>query len=360
MPIATEKRKYLELADILRASIRSGELKVGERLPSYVELYQTHGASTATVQRACDILDQEQLIERRHGRGIYVAAPQRILSGTIGFIGSENYQAGEGPYYLSFMSAVHQALDNGQQHLLYLGSQTSWEPSAAAKVDGVIICGVEENDPIFEALPPQLPRVSVFTQIEDVTSVGIDDYRGAQMAVRYLMEFGHRRIACLMEKQVWETGRRIAGYNNVMQAAGIEPEPSWKRLVGPMNWKPTGQPYLEWGFEHMQAWLQDGWDEAGCTAIFVQNDAAAIGVMQALQKADISVPDQVSVMSFDGTDICDFVSPRLSAVALPLAQLGTKSVEALNRQIAGEPSAAESILLPLSIRAGESVGAVRR
>lgn len=359
MTLVTEKRKYLELADHLRASIRSGELKVGERLPSYVELYQKHGASTATVQRACDVLDQEQLIERRHGRGIYVAAPQRTLSGTIGIIGSEGFQAGEGPFYHSFMSAVHQALDSQQQHLLYLGSQTSWDASAAAKVDGVLICAVDENDPIFQKLPAHLPRISVFTQIDNVTSVGIDDYRGAQMAVRYLMEFGHRRIACLMEKQAWEAGRRIAGYSYAMQSADIEPDPSWKRLVSAMKWKPTGQPYLEWGLEHMQAWLQDGWDATGCTAILVQNDAAGVGVMQVLQKAGILVPEQVSVMSFDGTEICDFVSPRLSAVALPLTQMGTKAVEALNRQIAGEPSSAESILLPLSLRPGESVTIAR-
>jgi len=126
-----------------------------------------------------------------------------------------------------------------------------------------------------------------------------------------------------------------------------------------MNWKPTGQPYLEWGLEHMQAWLEDDWEAAGCTAILVQNDAGAVGVMQVLQKAGIKVPEQVSVMSFDGTEICDFVSPRLSAVALPLPQIGMKAVEALNRQISGEPSSAESILLPLSLRPGESVASAR-
>jgi DNA-binding LacI/PurR family transcriptional regulator len=355
MAQATEKRKYLELADHLRASIRNGDLQVGERLPSYVELYEKHGASTATVQRACDVLEQEQLIERRHGRGIFVASPQRTLSGTIGIIGSEGFQAEEGPFYFRIMSAVHQALDARQQHLLYLGTQHAWDASAIAKVDGVLICGVEEENPLFQILPSHLPRVSLFTQIDGVTSIGVDDYRGAQIAVRHLMKFGHRRIACLMEKQAWEAGRRIAGYSNVLQEAGIEPDPRWKRLVSAMNWKPTGQPYLDWGVEHMQAWLQDNWHEANCTAILVQNDAAAIGVLQVLQKAGIKVPEQVSIMSFDGTDYCDLVSPRLSAVAFPLAQIGTKAIEALYRQIAGEPSSAESILLPLSLRVGESV-----
>jgi DNA-binding LacI/PurR family transcriptional regulator len=286
-----------------------------------------------------------------------VSSPQRNLSGTFGIIGSEIFNAEEGPFYVRLMGAMHKAVDAAQQHLLYLGTEDAWNSAAAAKVDGILICGVRENDSIFHKLPPLLPRVSLFTQVDGVTSVGIDDYRGAQMATRYLMDFGHRRIGCLMEKQAWEAGRRIAGYNNVLQEAGIEADPRWKRLVGAVDRGVAPAPYLDWGHDHMQEWLNDGWDEANCTAILVQNDAAAIGVMRTLQKAGIRVPDEVSVMSFDGTDYCDLVSPRLTAVALPLGLIGTKAVEFLNRQIAGEPSSAESILLPLSLRLGESVAA---
>jgi LacI family transcriptional regulator len=108
----------------------------------------------------------------------------------------------------------------------------------------------------------------------------------------------------------------------------------------------------------MKKWLSDGWRETGCTAILAQNDVAAIGVMQILQEEGIRVPDDVSVMGFDGTEICDLVSPRLWSVMLPLAQIGAKAVEILNRQIAGEADAGETILLPLHLRQGESVARI--
>jgi len=108
----------------------------------------------------------------------------------------------------------------------------------------------------------------------------------------------------------------------------------------------------------MCAWLREGWLETGCTAILVQNDIAAIGVIQMLQKEGIRVPEQVSVIGFDGTELCDLISPRVSAVALPFEQIGAKAMEMLNQQIAGEQSSPQVIMLPVDLREGESVAAV--
>jgi DNA-binding LacI/PurR family transcriptional regulator len=108
----------------------------------------------------------------------------------------------------------------------------------------------------------------------------------------------------------------------------------------------------------MADWLRDGFKELGCTAILAQNDMTAIAVVQVLQKEGFKVPEQVSVMGFDGTEICNLITPHLSSVALPLTQIGAKAMEMLNRQIAGEPCQAETILLPLSLRHGDSVAPV--
>ena len=77
--------------------------------------------------------------------------------------------------------------------------------------------------------------------------------------------------------------------------------------------------------------------------------------MQALQQAGIDVPGQVSVMGFDGTQLGELSSPRLSAVALPLEQIGRTAVELLNQQIAGEPTQRLAIMLPCSLREGDSI-----
>lgn len=362
MPTTAQKPRYVQLAEQLRERIGSGELKIGDRLPSYSEMYREFGAAPATVQRVCDLLEQEQLIERRGGSGVYVAQPRRDSTGNIGFIGSTAYQIPKSPAYVRLMNGVHQALEPVQQHLLYLGGVDSWDVEACSKVDGVLICNSEETPEILRKLPPHLPRVSILTVTEGVTCVGVDDFGGARMAVRHLVNLGHRRIACLMEKNPSEARRRYAGYCDALQEAGIEVDPRWVRLTENVlhvgeKWT-TEQPYREWARQQMCAWLREGWPETGCTAILVQNDVAAIGMVQTLQQEGIRVPEQVSVMGFDGTEMCDLVSPRISAVALPFEQIGARAMEILNRQISGERSSPQVIMLPLDLRLGESVTAV--
>lgn len=358
MADTTQKLKYIQLADHLRERIRSGELKVGDRLPSYAEMYREHGATSATMQRVCDVLEQENLIERRHSSGVYVAEPRRVLTGNIGFIGSAPYKAKKNPFYMHLMDGVQQAADAKHQHLLYLGTDHSWDVSACAKIDGLLLCNIEDPKEILDELPPHLPCISLLTILDGLTCVGVDDYRGAQMAVRHLLSLGHRRIACLMEKLPSEGRRRFAGYHDALLEAGIEEEPGWVRLTDTLGKVETDQPYREWASLQMRAWLQEGWKEAGCTAILVQNEIAAIGVIQVLQKEGIRVPEDVSVMGFDGTEICDLISPRLCAVTLPLEQIGAKAMEIINQQIGGEKLAAQAITLPVSLRAGESVALV--
>lgn len=362
MTTTAEKPKYIKLADHLRERIHGGDLKIGDRLPSYAEMYREFGATTATVQRVCNLLEQENLIERRSGSGLYVAEPKRELTGNIGFIGGVNYKSPKLPFNQILMEAMQQSAVAGQRHLLYLGTDQDWDVEACGKVDGVVFCNIEDTQSIQRKLPLHLPRVSVLTIVDGVMSVGVDDYRGAQMAVRYLLERGHRRIACLMEKQPSEARRRYGGYRDALIEAGIEIDSHWVRLTESLDTKKrtqfTTQPYREWAQQQMQEWLRNGWNATGCTAILVQNEVAAIGVMQVLRKEGISVPEQVSVMGFDGTELCDFVSPHLSAVALPLADIGVKAIEILNRQIAGEQFSEQAVMLPLSLRQGESVASV--
>lgn len=362
MPATVSKPKYVQLAEQLRERIHSGELKVGDRLPSYAEMYRDHGATTATMQRVCDLLEQENLIERRNSSGVYVADPASKLTGNIGIIGSAAYQIPKEPVYTRLMNGIRQALELKQQHLLYLGNVDSWDVEACKKVDGVVICNSEETPDILRKLPPLLPRISLLTVADGVINVGVDDFAGGRMAVRYLFSLGHRRIACLMEKIPSEARRRYAGYCDAFQEAGIEVDPSWVRLTENVlhvgeQWT-TEQPYREWARHQMDSWLKENWRETGCTAIVAQNDVAAIGIIQTLQKEGIKVPEDVSVVGFDGTEICDLISPRVTSVALPFEQIGVKAVEILNQQIAGEQSLPQVVMLPIDLREGESVTAV--
>lgn len=356
------RTKHLRLARLLREQIITGELAPGDRLPSFAEFRAQHGAAISTVEKVLTALEREGLIERRQGSGTFVSERKHSLTGNIGFIGGAVYFDKErGPFNRLLVEGVQQAIEERQQHLLYLGNKTSLQQNAAAKVDGVLLGGVADPAGVLALLPADLPRVSMLHNVEGAASVVADDYGGARLAVRHLLELGHRRIACLMEERPLVARQRFYGYHDALLEAGIAANPRWIRRTGPKTKiKETAQPYLEWARRHMRDWLKNGWKKTRCTAILAQNEVAAIGVMQILQEAKIQVPQDVSVIGFDGTEICDLVSPRLCAMQLPLAQIGTKAVEMLNRQIAGEDAEAQTIVLPLRWREGESVAPPRQ
>ena len=351
--------RYLQLAQTLRQQILNRELRAGDRLPSFAQFRLEHGVTPTTTERVYSILEEEGLIERRHGVGTFVVEPKKSLTGNIGFIGAMQPKRRQAPFVAHIMEGMQQILEQDQRHLLYVGTDYALKLEAAKKVDGVLICHVEDVNVVLQQLPASLPRVSLLNSAPGIVSIVADDHAGAKLAVEHLLAAGHRRIACLMEKIPSIARRRSAGYYDAMLAAGIEPDEDWVRLTETVPRAiAKEQPYLDWGRAQMRDWLENGWSELGCTAIVVQNEVAAIGVMQVLQEQGIVVPQQVSVIGFDGTEVCDFVVPRLTAIELPLSEVGAKGAEILARQIAGEKMGEQVIVLPMKIREGNSVAQI--
>lgn len=359
MTTRTEKPKYVQLADLLRERIRNGELQVGDRLPSYAEMYRQFGATTATAQRVCDLLSREQLIERRSGSGVYVADPQRALTANIGLIFSRAYKALHNPFYAHVMQGVYEAADLHRQRLLLLGTDRDWQPDSFGNVDGLLLSGHQRatNEAILHRKPAQMPCVSMFIAAKGMTSIVADDYGAARLATRYFHQHGHRRIACLMQTSQKDQiiYNRLSGYRDGLSELGVDRDLRWERLRTVKVKQHKKQSFLDWGREQMKEWIQQDWQQLECTAILVQNDEAAVGAMQALHEAGIDVPDEVSLIGFDGTQLCDHLTPRLTSVQLPLEKIGTKAVELLLEQVRKGQCEEQVLVLPAKLRDGASV-----
>ncbi len=353
--------RYIAIASELRERIAVGLLQPGDRLPSFSEMYSQHGSTVATVERVYGVLEREGLVERRQGIGTFVTAPRRVLTDNIGFLGNAVSKSQRMVYYAHLMSGVQTALDGHGKHLLSLDFRENLGTDAMTKVDGLLLCNLGSAEQIIHQLPPEMPRISMITTAVGVTSVVADEYGGAKLAIEHLLALGHQRIACLLEQEPPQPRLRMAAYNDTLLKAGISPDPRWIcHTQADVSLVPTEirQTYQEWGYLSMKSWLESNWAETGCTAIFVQNDTAAVGVLQALQEANIKVPSQFSVIGFDGTEVCDYSNPRLTAVEVPLAKIGAKAVELLLKQIetGGQAQDAHVVVLPTRIKGGESTG----
>src|SRR5689334_10095492 len=142
MPVHTEQKpKYVLLAERLRGEIASGAMKAGDRLPPYGEAQQRYGTTKHTLDRAQALLEQDGLIVRRPGSGVYVAGPKRrTRTGLIGVVQTPaalHFGAG-GPAPCSYEShLLHGIKAAAQQNgvvvlLLRTHVTAGWE-----KVDGI-------------------------------------------------------------------------------------------------------------------------------------------------------------------------------------------------------------------------------
>ena len=192
-------------------------------------------------------------------------------------------------------------------------------------LDGMLLVVQDDIDYSFLDVVEerQFPFVVLNAKVaENISSVKIDNELGARKAVLHLVERGHRRIAhlCGPAKDT-NAIERLRGFQDAALEAGLDWDPSllyygdWKRDSG---WWAAGE-LLQ--LEHRP------------TAVFCANDHMAIGVMQRLQEAGLKIPDDLSIVGFDDTELCQVVVPRLTTVRQPVDLMGALGAQAVLRQI---------------------------
>ena len=358
----TGRPKYAQFAGRLRRQIETGELKPGDRLPSFAQMLARHGLGQGTVERMYGLLEQEGLVVREPNRGTYVAEPkQRATTGAIGLLVETGWLS-QHPYHVQLLAAIQDAAHQRFVETIFLHGKSQ---IGLDKVDGLLMMHVRPNRVVAQ-LPADMPAVSLMFQSGSAASVIADDSAGIRAAMEHLLGLGHTRIAYLTGAvQEWTdvvSLRRLDAYRGALASAGITPDKRWLRpVIDPID-EPAH--YAKLGYAKMARWIRRDWRELRCTALMAHNDDVAMGAVEALQDAGIRVPEEVSVIGFDNTEVAEAFRPRLTSVEVPLRQIGIKGVETLLDQIASiglvsgvERKAASTIVLPTELIVRESTAA---
>ena len=355
---ASNQPKYQQIVQRLRHQIESGILPPGQRMATFEQLRSEFGLTNSTIEKVYGLLEQEGLIARRRGAGTFVLGPKKPqFKGVIGLSGYGFSFGGQSSYWTDLVNGVRRGAHMANAQILLLENEVGdgWE-----KVDGLI--SSDFGAPEYKSIAwLQLPFVSLFGLVENVASIATDDYEGGKLATEHLLELGHRRIAYLHGRNLTVTGLRRKGYIDALDQAGVTFQPAWRHpMAGKIDYGPE---FLQAGRREMEAWLDDsgpnGWKAINCTALLCHNDETAIGAMQALTAAGFNIPTDVSIVGYDGTDVCEYVSPSLTSVQVPLQMMGEKAVELLLRQIAADQVLTEHHVLPLQLRVGKSTAPPR-
>jgi LacI family transcriptional regulator len=352
MSTLVRRPRYQQIADEMRAQVRCGELKVGARLPSFPEM-RRQGVSQNTMEKVYALLEAEGLIARSTGSGVYVAHPQRAKkTGIIGFINHPRLL--HHPYYTHLLRGVQREALTAGIEVLLLSDQNAvrWE-----KVDGVLHQTTMGG---LLQMPPGMPQVLLIHALLNLDSAVVDDSPGMAQAMEHLLRLGHRRIALLTQQMLPNalSHQRIDTYQEALHARGIKPQAAWMRCLHEPD--KTGRTWEQTGYDDMKQWLSEDWSTLGCTAILAHNDETAVGVIAALQDAGLRVPEDVSVVGFDGTEIAHFHRPRLTTVKVPLEEIGARGFELLMQQVnrpvseLGKERSQVRLSLPTELQLGQS------
>lgn len=187
--------------------------------------------------------------------------------------------------------------------------------------------------------------VSDTLQFDNLSCVGVDDTHAGEEACRYLIEKGHTDIAVL-------GGRRDLSYISVLRYQGFCN--AYRALQGVEHDESLYEKCsfnMASGYRAMQRILTQG---TKVTAVFCMSDLIAVGAIRAIADAGMRVPDDISVLGFDGVPISRFATPRLATIEQPQKDIADESVRMMLEQLAGNPAQTQ-LILPVSLIDEESV-----
>ncbi|HEY0801811.1 MAG TPA: LacI family DNA-binding transcriptional regulator, partial [Steroidobacteraceae bacterium] len=175
----------------------------------------------------------------------------------------------------------------------------------ARGADGIIVFAGRLSDAKLKSYAKQISIVVTGRRLRapGLFSLQIDDQHGAMLAVRHLIDFGHRKIAFITGSENHpDAMERLAGYKETLQDAGISFEP---KLVAVGDWHEAGG---------LRATLELLDSKVEFTALFCVNDQTAYGACLALYRRGLSVPGDMSVVGFDDLPASAYRLPPLTSV----------------------------------------------
>lgn len=272
-----------------------------------------------TALRVRDAAQRLRYVPHAAARSLSVRATH-----TIGVVLPEVH----GEFFSEVIRGVDLAARPAGYHLIVSGSHSSRDDMRAVlqavrgRVDGLIVMSPDlEATALVHDLPHTIPVVMLNARVSGRPSITIDNAGGAAEVVRHLAAAGHGCIAFLSGPgDNADAEQRRRGYVAAVRRAGGTPI------------EIQGNFTEESGYEAAKQFVRLS---PRPTAVFAANDAMAIGALSALSEAGLRVPRDVAVAGFDDIPISRFLSPPLTTVKVPIADLGRRGFETLLHATAG-------------------------
>lgn len=333
------KPKYKALYQKIIDQIYDGTYQYRQKLPSEASLCEEFQISRQTVRNALQALETDGYITRAQGSGSFVSKPVRkrekiigVLFTTMGdYINSNTLTGLESVFtkkgYSILLEQSHNRVENETMFL---------KKMLSSKVSGLIIEGAKSTFPspnavLYEELAQaRIPYVFINNCYSNIPgpSVMWDDEKASYLVTEQLIRSGHKQIAGLFRFDETQGPNRYLGYVKALMDNGLPVQEdiiSWYGLSGQKG-EQTRQ------LKNVELFLDDVIQN--CTALICYNDYIACHVIPYLASRNVSVPKDLTVASFDNSDITKLYDfQRIPSITHPKEKLGELAANILMQYV---------------------------
>ncbi|HEX7733586.1 MAG TPA: substrate-binding domain-containing protein [Ktedonobacteraceae bacterium] len=192
---------------------------------------------------------------------------------------------------------------------------------------GILITPAQNDVSYLQQLRQQEIAVVLLdrpSRARNLCSVAIDDALGGELALRHLLELGHRRITFVSGPlSIRQYAERQQGARRAIKKAGLDPDEMLSETILAAQNAQSGEQCVET--------ILASTDRP--TAIFCANDLLALGVMRGLSQRGMSIPNDIALIGYDDVEFASMLSPGLTSIRQPKYQLGRAAADLLLQEI---------------------------
>jgi GntR family transcriptional regulator, arabinose operon transcriptional repressor len=327
---------YKQIEDVILTGIKNDKYKAGEVIPSERELSEKLNVSRYTIRKAIEELVNKGYLYRKQGNGtfVYGKEPSKARkSNQIGVI--LPYQKGVGT---EIMQGIEMAVQETNYRLTVFNSSNDTVKEVEGiqmmkkeGVDGLIIYpadGQKDSNIISDLKRERFPFVLIDRRLQycETDCVMSDNIEGAYQGTEYLIKLGHERIAFITNEFIFSSIEdRILGYKSALNRheIGFDNELLFSYKEGLDR-------------KEINTRLYDFINAKKPTAIFALHDTIALDIVKMCRERDISIPEDLSLICFDHTDIVKHLEVPLTTVIQLTKEIGYKAVKLLIDKISNK------------------------
>lgn len=250
----------------------------------------------------------------------------------------------ENPYFANIASVVIQEAKLHGYTILLVDTMENGDNERAdvmsllsRKVDGIVIVPCGQDSAFLESVNTGNTPVILIDRYFDNTTlpyVCTNNYQGAFEATRFLIENGHKKIACIQGVNYSMPNKeRVRGYLDALKQSGIE-----------HNAVVSGEDFsVQNGYLETKLVLNS---DNKPSAIFTLGNTILLGAIKAIKESGLRIPEDISVVSFDNNIYLDYLDPPITRVSQPINEIGTLAIKILSQSIKDNNICGTKIQIP--------------